>query len=75
MVFYWCLSDSKSPQVSKTLLRILAVLINAVIWIVCTRPPTFKSSRPFNNISVIVPKELITIGTIVTFMFHCFFNS
>ena len=60
----WSLSDSKSPQVSRTRLRILAVLSNAVIWIVSTRPPTSKSSRPFNNPLVIVPKAPITIGTI-----------
>ena len=75
MVFHCSLNDSKSPQVSRTRLRILAVLSNAVIWIVSTRPPTSKSSRPFNNPLVIVPKALITIGTIVTFMFHSFFNS
>ena len=72
---HWSLSDSKSPQVSRTRLRILAVLSNAVVWIVSTRPPTSKSSRPFNNLLVIVPKAPITIGTIVTFMFHSFFNS
>ena len=75
MVFHWSLSDSKSPQVSRTRLRILAVLSNTVIWIVSTRPPTSKSSRPFNNPLVIVPKEPITISTIVTFMFRSFFNS
>ena len=75
MVFHWSLSDSKSPQVFRTRLRILAVLSNAVVWIVSTRPPTSKSSRPFNNPLVIVPKSPITIGTIVTFMFHSFFNS
>ena len=75
MVFHWSLGDSKSPQVSRTRLRILAVLSNAVIWIVSTRPPTSKSSRPFNNPLVIVPNAPITIGTIVTFMFHSFFNS
>ena len=48
MVFHWSLSDSKSPQVSRTRLRILAVLSNAVVWIVFTRPPTSKSSGPFN---------------------------
>ena len=32
MVFHWSLSDSKSPQVSRTLLNILAVLNNAVVW-------------------------------------------
>ena len=56
-------------------LRILAILSNAVIWIVSTRPPTSKSSRPFNNSLVIVPNTPITIGTIITFMFHSFFNS
>ena len=75
MVFHWSLSDSKSPQVSRTRLRILAVLSNAVVWIVSTRPPTSKFSRPFNNPLVTVPNEPITIGTIVTFMFHSFFNS
>ena len=74
MVFHWTLSDSKSPQVSRTRLKILAVLSNSVVWIVSTRPPTSKSSRPFNNPLVIVPNAPITIGTIVTFMFHGFFN-
>ena len=75
MVFHWSLSDGKSPQVSRTRLRILVVLSNAVIWIVSTRPPTSKSSWPFNNPLVIVPKALITIGPIATFMFHSLFNS
>ena len=61
-----------STQVSRTLLSILAVLSNAVIWIVSTRPPTSKSSMPFNNPLVIVPKAPITIGTIVTFMVRSF---
>ena len=69
------LGDSKSSQVSRTRLRILAVLSNAVVWIVSTRLPTSKSSWPFNNPLVIVRKGQITIGTIVTFMFHKLFNS
>ena len=75
MASHWSLSDSKSPQVSMIRLRILAVLSNAVVWMVSICPPTSKSSRPFNNPLVIVPKEPITIGTIVTFIFHSFFNS
>ena len=75
MVFHWSLSDSKSSQVSRTRLSILAVLSNAVVWIVSTRPTTTKSSRPFNNPLVTVPNAPITFGTIVTFMFHIFFNS
>ena len=61
MVLHWILSVSKSPQVSKTRLRILAVLSNAVVWIVSTRPPISKSSRPFNNPLVIVPNYYYSI--------------
>ena len=75
MVFHWRLSQSKSPQVSRTLLSILTVFNYAVVWMVSTRPPTSKSSRPFNNSLVTVPNAPITIGIIVTFMFHSFFNS
>ena len=74
MVFHWSLSDSKFPQVSRTRLRILAVLSNAIVWIVSTRLPTSKSSRRFNNPLVMVRNAPITNGTIVTFMFHSFFN-
>ena len=75
MVFHWSLSDSKSPQVSRTLLSILAVLNNAVVCMVSTRPLTSKSSSPFINPLVTVPNAPITIGIIVTCMFHSFFNS
>ena len=74
MVFHWSLRDSKSPQVSRTLLSILAVLNDAVVWMVFTRPPTSKSSS-FSNPLVTVPKAPITIGIIVTFTFHSFFIS
>ena len=72
MVFHWSLSDSKSPQVSRTLLSILAVLNNVVVWMVSTRPPTSKSSSPFSNPLVTVPNAPIKIGIIVIFMFHSF---
>ena len=65
MVFHWSLSDNKSPQVFRTLLSILAVLNNAVVWIVSTCPPYSKSSSPFNNPLVTVPKAAITIGIIL----------
>ena len=74
MVFPWSLSDSKSPQVSRTLLSILAVLNNVVVWMVSTRPPTSKSSSLFSNPLVTVPKAPITISIIVTCMFHSFFQ-
>ena len=74
MVFHWSLSDTKTPQVSNTLLSILAVFNNTVVWMVFTRLPTSKSSSPFYNHLVIVPKAPITIGTIITLMFHSFFQ-
>ena len=72
MVFHWSLSDSKFPQVSRTFLSILAVLNNALVWMVPTHPPTSKSSSPFSNPLVTVPNAPITIGIIVTCMFHSF---
>ena len=74
MVFHWSLSDSKYPQVSRTLLSILAVLNNAVVWMVSARPPPSESYSPFNHPLVTVPKAPITIGIIVTLMFHSFFQ-
>ena len=75
MVFHWSLSDSKSPPVTRTLLSILVVLNNAVVWMVSTLPPTSESSSHFSNPLVTVPKAQITIGIIITLMFHSFFNS
>ena len=70
MVFYWSLSDSKSRQVSRTLLSILADLNNAVIWM-----SPLMLLCPSTNPLVTVPREPITIGITVTFMFHSFFSS
>ena len=63
IVFQWSLSDCKFPQIPKAFLSTLAVLNNAVFS---------KSSSPFNNPLVTVPKAPITIDIIVTFMFHSF---
>ena len=59
MVFQWSLSDSKS-QVSMTLLSILAVLNNAVVWMVSIRPLISKSYGPFSKPLVTVPNAPIT---------------
>ena len=73
------LADSLSlkyqwQQVSRTLLSILVVINDAVVWMISTCPPTYKSSSPFNNPLVTVTKSLITIGIIASFMFHSFFQ-
>ena len=66
--------ESEWQQVSRTHLNILAVLNNVVVWMVSTSL-IFKSSSPFNNPLLTVPRAPITIGKIVIFMFHSFFNS
>ena len=72
MVFHWSLCDSKTHQVSRTLLSILADLINSIVWMICTRPFISKSSSPFSNPLVTVPDAFSIIGINVTFMFHRF---
>ena len=37
MVSHWSLSDSKSPQIPRTVFNVLANLNNAVVWMVSTR--------------------------------------
>ena len=75
MVSHWILSDSKSPQVSRTLLCILTDLNNAVVWVVSTHPLISKTSSSCINPLMIVPRAPISIGIPVTFMFHSFFSS
>ena len=72
MIFLWSLSDNMSPQVSSILLRILS---NAIVCIVYIRPVISKSSCPFTNHLVTVPRAPITTGKTVTLMFYSFFNS
>ena len=74
MGFHLSLSNSKSPQVFRTLHRILADLNNAVLWMVSTLPLNYKSSSLFNNPLVTVPRPPITTGITVTFIFHGFFQ-
>ena len=73
MVFHWSLSDSKSPQVSRTLLSILSDL-NAAVWMVSVCTLTYKSSSSFTNSLGIVPSTSITIGIGVT-LFHRFLKN
>ena len=75
MVFHWSLRDNKSPQVSRTLLSILADLNNVVIWRILARPSISNSFSSFTKPLGIVPSAPITIGITVTLMFHSFFGS
>ena len=56
------------------LFSILAILNNLLVWMVSSRPLISKSSSSFNNpLVTTVPKVPITIGIILTFVFHIFF--
>ena len=65
VVFTW----KNDPKVS----IILAYLNNIVVWIVSIRHLLSKSSSPFTNPSVTVPRTPITMAITATFMFHSFF--
>ena len=71
MIFHWSLSD-KSSQIPWNLLSILVDLNNVVVLMVSSRPLISKSSNPFTNPLVTVPRIPITIGVTVTFMFQSF---
>ena len=75
MVFHLCLSNSKSPWVSRILHNILADFSNAVIWMVLACPPIFNSSIPLYKPLGTIPIVPFTIGITVTFMFHIFLSS
>ena len=66
---------SKSPQVSWTLLNILADLNNAVVLMDSTRSPSTKSSTHCTNHLETARRTPITIGICITFKFHSFFFS
>ena len=73
LVFHMRLRDSKFPLVFRTLLSVLTVLNNTVVWTVSVRPLISKSSSLFTKPLGIVPSAPTTIGITVTFMFQSFF--
>ena len=64
--------DDKFPQFSRTLLSILADLINTVVLMIPTRPLISKSSSSFTKPLWIVSSAPIAIGITIIFMFHSF---
>ena len=73
--FLWSLSDCQSLRFSRTLLSFQADLNSAVVWMVSTCVLISNSSSPFTDPLVTIPSRSITIGIIVTFVFHSFFTS
>ena len=66
MVFHWSLRDNKSPQVSRTLLSILANRNNAIVWMASIRPLISSSSGLFSKPFVTIPSIPVTIVITVT---------
>ena len=71
MVFHWSLGGINFPQVSRTLLSILAVA--------CSSLDGIGSSSDFQPFFVkplgIVPRAPVTVGITDTFLFHKFLSS
>ena len=74
-VFSWSPSDSKSPQVSRTLLSILTDLNNVIIWMVKIRLLISSSFNPLSKPLRTVPSSPIIIGITVTLTPHNFLSS
>ena len=75
ILFFASLSNSKFPQVPRTLLSILADLNNAVVWMVLICPRISNLSSSLSKPFWIVPNAPITIGITITFIYHSFLSS
>ena len=63
MVFHRSFSDSKSPQISSTLLTILTNLNHAVFWIVSIQPPISNSSSLlFKSLQLVSPSPSFSLS-------------
>ena len=73
LTFHWSLNDSKSLQVSRILLSILADFNNSVVWMVSILLLISSSSSLLSSPFETVPRTQAKIGIIVTSVFHNFF--
>ena len=73
MVFHWNLSDCKSTQISNFIQSVLTDFSGAVVGMVSICPLIFSSLSLFSRIFRIIPRAPITIGIMVSFIFHTFF--
>ena len=62
VVFHRSLSDSKSPQVTRTFLTMVTVIIDVVVWTVSTHPPIFNRSTLFSKLLGTVASARITVS-------------
>ena len=69
---HWSLIDSKSLQISRTLLSIAADLDNAIVWMISILPLIFNSATLISKPLETVPSAPTIIDITVTFIFHIF---
>ena len=74
-MFHWRLNDCQFSQVPGTLLSILAILNNAVVWIISIRPPISNCSCSFPKLLGTVPSAPIATSITVILIFHSFLSS
>ena len=75
MVFHWSPSDSKSLQISRTLLKILINLNISVVWRVSILPLISNSYCLFSTYFKTIPITPTIIFLTVTLTFRSFFSS
>ena len=75
VVLHMSTIDCKSPQVSRTLLRILVYLNNTVNWMVSVLHLILYSENLFSRPLGTVRSALIKIGIIITIIIHRNFSS
>ena len=74
MVSHGSLSESKSPQVNRTLLGNQDDLNNAVVWIVSTQPLFPSPPVPVSIFWCLFLRASFTISITITFKFYSFLN-
>ena len=67
--------DSKSPQISKILLSILADLNYTLVWMVSIRLAISNTSSPLSKPLGIILSTPVTIGVTVALLYHRFLIS
>ena len=71
--FNWSMCYSKSLQVSRTLLNILADFNCAVAWIDLILPLISSSASHFSRLLEIIPKAPATIGITVSLKYYYYY--
>ena len=74
MVSHWSFGDSKSPQVSRTLLSIMTDLNNVLVKMVSSCSSYFQVFHSFYQSFMDCPSAPTTIGITVTFMLYSFIS-